>query len=262
MEGWSGVWEFLGIGFGGKGWVIFINVYPRINFLYNIEHYPIKTYKVGGLFFNMVETQQFKRHVAYKFRIGDLLIGKPVFDEDKFSFLELGDKHIARVNIVGNIVDKYESAGESKYSFFTLDDGSGQIKLKSFGEDAEKFSLVDQGQTVVVIGLLRYFNNELYVAPEIIREQDLRYLLVRKKEIEKVRSDNIPEVKEMSQVVAIKDKILDDIKGAEEAGGIDIDKIIMDLREISPDVINQEVKKLLEEGIIFEPRPGRVRWLG
>ena len=210
----------------------------------------------------MVETQQFKRHVAYKYRIGDLLIGKPVFDEDRFSFLELGPNHISRVNIVGNIVDKYESAGDSKYSFFTLDDGSGQIKLKSFGEDVDKFLKVEQGQTVVLIGLLRHFNNELYIAPEIIREQDPKYLLIRKKEIEKIRSQNAPAIEDRSQVVAIKDKILEAIKGAEDDGGIDIDKMIMDLRETSPDVINAEVKKLLEEGIVFEPRPGRVRWLG
>jgi len=210
----------------------------------------------------MVETQQFKRHVAYKFRVGDLLIGKPVFDEERFSFLELGDKHISRINIIGNIVDKYASAGDSKYSFFTLDDGSGQIKLKSFGDDVDKFASVEQGQTVLVIGLLRHFNNELYIAPEIIREQDSKYLLIRKKEIEKDRSRNAPAVEGREQVMAIKDKILDVIKKSEEDGGVDIDKIIMDLRETSPDVINQEVKRLLEEGIVFEPRPGRVRWLG
>ena len=41
-----------------------------------------------------------------------------------------------------------------------------------------------------------------------------------------------------------------------------MDKIIMDLRDVSPDVINQEIRSLLEEGIIFEPRPGKIRWLG
>ena len=75
-------------------------------------------------------TEQFKRNIAYKFRIGDILIGKPITDGEKFSFLELGDKKIIRVNIIGNIVDKYESAGEKKYIFFTLDDGSGQIRIK------------------------------------------------------------------------------------------------------------------------------------
>lgn len=231
-------------------------------FACNIQQYLIKTYKVGDVFFIMVETQQFKRHVAYKFRIGDLLIGKSVFDEERFSFLELGSKHISRVNIVGNIVDKYESMGESKYVFFSLDDGSGQIKLKAFGDDVDKFSSIEQGQTVVVIGLLRNFNNELYIAPEIIREQDSKYLLIRKREIEKERSNNAPAIEGREQAVAVKDKILGVIRDAEEEGGIDIDRIIMDLREVSPDVINQEVMKLLEEGIIFEPRPGRVRWLG
>ena len=34
------------------------------------------------------------------------------------------------------------------------------------------------------------------------------------------------------------------------------------LKEITPENINQEITKLLEEGIIYEPRPGRVRYLG
>jgi hypothetical protein len=33
-------------------------------------------------------------------------------------------------------------------------------------------------------------------------------------------------------------------------------------RDTSAEIINQEIQKLLEEGIIFEPRPGKVRWLG
>jgi len=36
----------------------------------------------------------------------------------------------------------------------------------------------------------------------------------------------------------------------------------MKIRDTSPDILNQEIKKMLEEGIIFEPRPGRVRYLG
>jgi len=205
--------------------------------------------------------QQFKRYIAFKFRIGDLLIGKPIMDGERFSFLELGDKKIMRVNIVGNIVDKYESEGEKKYSFLTLDDGSGQIKLKSFADDVEKFKDITQGQTVLVIGVLRNFNNETYISPEIIKEQDLKYLLIRKMEIEKDKAKNSEPVAR-EQIIAIKDRILEAIKNSENEGGIDTDKIIMDLRETSPEIINQEIKKLLEEGIVFEPRPGRLRWLG
>ena len=47
-------------------------------------------------------------------------------------------------------------------------------------------------------------------------------------------------------MVILKDKILSMIKEAEKEGGIDIDKIIMEVKE-SPDLINEEVKRLLEE---------------
>lgn len=205
--------------------------------------------------------QQFKRNTAFKYRIGDLLIGKPVLDGDKFNFLELGDKHIIRVNIIGNIVDRYDSNGEKKYTFLTIDDGSGQLSLKVFGDDVEKFKNITQGLTVVTIGVLRYFNNQLYVSPEIIKEQDSKYLLLRKLELEKTRASQAKPVQK-EQITAIKDQILEKIKSSENEGGIDTDQMIMQLRDVSPEIINQEIKKLLEEGIIFEPRPGRLRWLG
>ena len=204
---------------------------------------------------------QFKRNVAYKLRINDLLLGKPIILEEKFSFLELGGKKIVRVNIVANIVDKYQTEGEKQYVFFKIDDGSGQIQLKVFGDDVVKFKNVAQGQTVLVIGVLRHWNNETYISPEIIKEQDPKYLLLRKLEIEKEQKENAIPI-QLGKVSAIKDKIIDKIKSSEEQGGIEVDKIIMDLRETSPDIINKEIQKLLEEGIIFEPRPGKVRYLG
>ena len=209
----------------------------------------------------MPDEQQFKRNIAFKYRIGDLLIGKPIFDQERFTFLELGDKKIARVNVIGNIVDKYESEGEKKYIFFTMDDGSGQLKLRAFGDDAERFKDITQGETVLVIGRLRNFNNETYVSPEIIKIQDPKYLVIRKLELEKEKSNTAPPIKK-EEIVAIKDKILEKIKASEDEGGVEVDKIIMELRETSPEIINQEIKKLLEEGIVFEPRPGKLRYLG
>lgn len=209
----------------------------------------------------MAEEGQFKRNVAYKLKIGDVLLGKPVMNGEKFSFLELGDKKIVRVNIIGNIVDKYESEGERKYIFFKMDDGSGQISLKVFGEDIAKFKDITQGLTVLVIGVLRHWNNETYIQPEIIKEEDTKYLLVRKLELDRSPSPKASPI-EKSKIVAIKDSIIDIIKEAEESGGIEKDQLIMKLNDVSPDIINQEIKKFLEEGIIFEPRPGKVRYLG
>jgi len=205
--------------------------------------------------------EQFKRHIAYKLRIKDITIGKPIIDGERFSFLESGNKKIVRVNVMGNIIDRYQSEGESKYISLTLDDGSGQIRLKIFGDDVEKFKDIVQGQTVLIIGLLRNFNNEIYISPEIIRELDPKYLLVRKLENEKDQAKNAKPL-EQNQITALKDKILEMIKKSENDGGAETDSIIMNLKENSPEIINEEIKRLLEEGIIFEPRPGKVRWLG
>lgn len=221
----------------------------------------------------MPQEQKFKRHTAYKLRVGDVLIGKPVTNNtngvERFSFLELGSKQVFRVNIAGNIVDRYDaeqsqgSEGSKKYIFFTLDDGSGQIKLKVFGDDSDRFKDVSQGQTVIVIGTLKHWNNELYINPEIIKETAPKYLLLRKIETEKNKSNlsHNPQA-DKEQVMAIKDKVLDIVKSAEEDGGIDLENLIKQLNDFSPGIINQEIQKLLEEGIVFEPRPGKIRYLG
>lgn len=208
-----------------------------------------------------MEKQKFKRNVAYKLRIGDILLGKPVMNVDKFQFLELGDKKIVRVNIAGNIVDKYQSEGEKKFLFFTLDDGSGQIQLKTFGDDSEKFREISHGVTIIVIGVLRHWNGETYISPEAIKEQDSKYLLVRKLEIETRRSKEFSQVGK-EEIIALKDVIVDKVKNSEEAGGIEKERIILEIRNTSPEIINQEIQRLIEEGVIFEPRPGKVRYLG
>lgn len=199
----------------------------------------------------------FKRNTAYKLKIGDLASGKPITEADKLKFLELGDKQVVRVNIIANIIDKFIQEGEKKFGSLTIDDASGQIKIKSFGEDVDKFNQFTQGDTVLVIGLLRQWNNEVYITPEILKKKDPEFLLVRKLEVEKEQ----PKTHDKSQLLALKDKILELIKTNESNGGIDTEKIILDLKE-TPSLINQEIKKLLEDGMIYEPRPGKLRYLG
>ena len=198
------------------------------------------------------------RATAYKLKIGDILAGKPVLDGERMSFLELGDKQIVRVNIVANIIEKFSSEGEKKFAAFTLDDASGQIKARIFGDDLEAFKGIEQGNTVLVIGLLRMFNNELYILPDIMRTLDPRYLLVRKLEFENGK----PKPVDKEEVKALKDSIIEAIKNAEPNNGVETAELIMTLKTFTPDMINQEIHKLLEEGLIYEPRPGKLRFLG
>jgi hypothetical protein len=50
-------------------------------------------------------------------------------------------------------------------------------------------------------------------------------------------------------------------KAEDSTGGVDVEKIILTLKE-SPQLINSEIKKLLEDGMVYEPRPGKLRYLG
>ena len=204
-----------------------------------------------------IENPEFKkRNVAYKLRIGDILKSKPVMMDGKFVALELGDKKIVRVNVLANVVDKFLNYGEKKYASVTVDDASGQIRLKAFGEDVGILAKCTQGDTLQIIGNVREWNSELYILPEIVKKVDPKWLLVRKLEIQNSRKD-IP----LESNAPVRDIILDKIKNSEGDGGVDVDQLIMDT-EASPDLINAEVKKLLEEGLIYEPRPGRLRFLG
>jgi hypothetical protein len=235
----------------------------------------------------MLAEEQYKRHVAYKLIIGDIMKAKPIMSEEnpeqnkpedksateggnsgnastsssgftgkKLLFLELGDKKIVRVHLVANVVDKFDSDGEKKFSSITLDDASGQIRVKAFGDDVSLLKEISQGDTLRLIGNVREYNNEFYILPEIVKKIDPRWLLVRKLEIQNSRKD-IP----LAGDAALKDIILDKIKNSDGEGGVDVDKIIMET-EASPDLINSEIKKLLEEGLIYEPRPGKLRYLG
>ena len=165
----------------------------------------------------------YKRHIAYKLKIGDVLQGKRIFDADKFSFIELGDKKINRINFVANVVDRYSSV-EKSYISLTIDDASGQIRIKIFGDDVNKFSDISQGDSVLVIGLIRVYNDELYITPEIIKKKDPKYLLVRKLEFDKFK----PKKVDKEVILALADKIIDKIKNS-EPNGIGSDKLMEEL---------------------------------
>ncbi|MGK0209166.1 MAG: RPA family protein [Patescibacteria group bacterium] len=201
---------------------------------------------------------QRKRNIAFKMIIGDILKAKPIYEQEKMIYAEINGKNVMRVNIIANCVDKYVSEGEKKYASVTIDDASGQLRLKLFADDIDMVQEILQGDTLQVVGNIRIWNEELYLTPEVIKRVDPRWLLIRKLEIQQSRQD-IPQAEAKDN--SLRDTILEKIKGAEEEGGIDIDNMILGT-QANPDALNKEIKILLEEGLIYEPRPGRLRYLG
>ncbi len=230
--------------------------------------------------------EKFKRQIAFKIKIKEITLGTPFFDKERFSFLEIRNRKISRVNLIGNIVDRYESEGEKKYLFFTLDDGSGQMRLKIFGDDVQKFKEFSQGDTVLIIGKIRNWNNDFYVQPEIMKTKDPKHLLIRKLEFEKesptissdsykpreakplISSENSSKSEDKildnnrDYIKTIRERLINKIKLSEDSEGIEKEKIILELTDIPPEIIEKEIQQLLENGIIFEPRPQRLKYLG
>lgn len=235
--------------------------------------------------------QQKKRQTALKLRIADLNRGE-VISNEKMNFIEIDGKHAGRVNVIANVIDKFVNDGEKKYAALTIDDASSQIRVKSFGDDISKIKNIEIGDTVVVIGAPRFFNNEIYILPEIIRKTEPEWLLVRKLEIEKdsvgrqesVKSDdrlsrqlkNIKPTREQEQMInsiafnkkvdvieekielPAKEKILDMLKKSDD--GVDVEAIIMSTN-LPVGEINSIIAEMLENAEIYEPKPGRIRIL-
>jgi RPA family protein len=215
-----------------------------------------------------------KRQTAFKLKISGMLSGNMV-SSNSLNFLEIGNKKITRVNVIANVIDKFLNEGEKKYAALTIDDASGQIRVKAFGDDIEKIKGTEIGDTVLVIGNPRFFNNELYILPEILKPVDSKWLIARKFELERIKSGGI--VADMVQIKGgvekitldekqqtvndsslLRKQIIDILRENEE--GMDIDKVIMALHA-PVEEINGIITKMLEDAEIYEPKPGRVRLL-
>jgi hypothetical protein len=92
---------------------------------------------------------------------------------------------------------------------------------------------------------------------------DPKYLLIRKLEIGKLFNQSPSTFTQKKQEIKIlRDEVINLIKSSEQREGIDKEEIILTIKSTEPLIISQEIQKLLDEGIIYEPRPGHVRYLG
>jgi RPA family protein len=201
--------------------------------------------------------QEQQARTAYKLWISSLVSASTVFNGERFSHLEVADngtvKEVTKVNLIANIIDKYISENpERPYATLTLDDGSGQIRVKGFRDTMKMLLELNIGETVCVIGSVRFFNNEVYILPEIVRKLDGSWALIRRLELKQL----YPEKAKIKVSSDIKSTILSLIKESDE--GVDIDKLIMNT-SLPVEEINSVVAQLLEAGLIYEPRPGRLR---
>ncbi len=212
-------------------------------------------------------------------------------------------RRISRANLIATIVSTGPESGT-----FLVDDGSGTISLRSFGE-INMPEDVSVGDIVFVIGKVRKFGEEIYIAPEIIRKTDNpAWLRLRKMELKiaesegseaagdeeqgssgenesKAGSESAKGVKEEDEPMpengtgknadgktghekkdgnlskeTAPERVCRIIKELDAGKGANMDEVIEKCAGDGDDA-EKIIKSLLEEGEIFEIRPGKLKVL-
>ena len=150
----------------------------------------------------------------------------------------LDGREVSRVSIMGTVI-----ASDP----LLVDDGTGIISVRSF----DKPFLAGLGSFVLVIGRLRDYLGEKYVAGEIVKQVDAGWLEVRKRElpfsvrvVEKIEAPN-------------SNNVLGIVRSLDSGDGADFDSVVS---KIGPSG-EEMVVRLLALGELFETRPGRLKVL-
>ncbi|HIQ49869.1 MAG TPA: hypothetical protein EYH56_01595 [Nanoarchaeota archaeon] len=240
---------------------------------------------------------ELRRLTAKKARIEEIISGKFVHGgkfESSYVITKLG-RRISRVRVMANIVDIYLNP-ESSFGFVVLDDASGVIRAKFFG-NTQMLETLKKGDLVDVIGKLRFSDDEIWINAEIIKKIEnpnfeiLRMLEIakiikeQKEKIKKVK-EHLPQTSDINELFAllgeeISKKEIESIIEAEELLKEDKEKedkyIVLKLIEeldtgegadykelleksgLEESKLDKIIQELLETGKCFEPRPGKLK---
>lgn len=194
-----------------------------------------------------------KRQTAYKIRIRDLLSGVYGKEEGEWepNYILFKDKRISRVNIIANIIDKYENEDKS-YGTIDLDDGTSVIKGKVWREDIHLLENAKVGDLVLVIAKVKELNDERYLTLEIIKFLDNpQWAELRKLELNKIWGSEV-KTEEIKPTSNLRQQILAFIEGSGEAN----EEELLSKMNFDKEEVLKAITELIKEGEIYRPTPG------
>lgn len=208
-----------------------------------------------------------KRQTAYKFWISDLVSAEQGMENEMRFFIVRG-KQAVRVNVVGVVINKYESA-DKRYSAMTIDDSSAQIRMKAWEEDTKALTKAEVGDIIIAVARLHQQNGEIFLRPEIVRKLAPEWALARKAELKKMYGEP-SEAKPMEVTeeivgekvepsIVAREKVLTIMESAPQEG-MAIDSLVSQSGLNEAD-IESAVQSLISEGEIYNPQPGFIKLL-
>ena len=202
-----------------------------------------------------------KRQIAYKIWISNILNDKFVKQEGwDPNFIEVNGYKVARVNIIANVIGKYQA---DNYSSIVLDDGSSAIRVKAWGDDIKKLESVNIGDIILIIARPKEFNNERYLIPEVVKKiKDPNWELLRKaellKEFGKLEINEIKHEEENPIILGEKQKILSIIEKHDKGEGVKMEDLVY-ISSMNEDDVLKTIKELLQWGEVYENKPNHVK---
>jgi RPA family protein len=227
-----------------------------------------------------------KRSTAYRIRLKNI-VNSPYEKREGFnpSVIKFNNLEISRVNVIASIVGKYLT-DDQNYCAITLDDGSETIRVKNFGAEVGVIKELNVGDIVRIIGKIKEYNEEKYIAGEISKVLNPNWLIVNEIELSNQKqtetdtstTDSINKVietktnsSENEEIISIssessdsessiKQKILQYLKNNDNGTGVIMDQIMTSL-DVSSEEVKDSLYELLKVGEIYEPKKGILKIL-
>lgn len=199
------------------------------------------------------------RSPAAKIWIKD--INDAEFIDGEQSGIQLGDQIISRVNLMGVVINKTQEGQQGDIQTIDIEDATGKIQARTF--DAVKKSNADVGDCVFLIGRVRKYNNQKYIATEIIKKiNQPEWIEVRKKEtplqLQEQKIQPLQEEKKPIEKETELQKIILLIKQKDTGAGVDYDEL---QKEINSPNAEDMLQLLVQTGEIFHITPTRIKVL-
>ena len=227
-----------------------------------------------------------KRSTAHRIRLKNI-VNSPYEKREGFnpSVIKFNNLEISRVNVIASIVGKYLT-DDQNYCAITLDDGSETIRVKNFGAEVGTIKELNVGDIVRIIGKVKEYNEEKYIAGEISKVLNPNWIIVNEIELSNQKqtttdsstADSINKVietktnsSENEEIISIssessdsessiKQKILQYLKNNDNGTGVIMDQIMTSL-DVSSEEVKDSLYELLKVGEIYEPKKGILKIL-
>ncbi len=187
---------------------------------------------------------------ALKLSIRDILNAKQ-FE----SGIVVDDNPVSRINLIATLVVK-----EPQDQLYIIDDASGSIALRTFGNENRSLASLEVGTILSIIGRVRIFDSERYVSAEVVCPVDKKMRKLRSLELElrpKPKEEAIAEVENYSDPLSMLE-LIRRVDALNNGKGADVVEIV---KRSNSDNTQEILTRLLELGEIFEIRPGKLKVL-